>query len=321
MKNKNSLVKAIKQLLFAAETETEEVYVDSKTEDGKTLRFYPAIEVDAKVKEMQEDGTLADLDSSITSITLDDVIEATEAVEEVVDENGVVTTEAKPAIEAVSATVLTITDSVITAVEATSEDEPKNEEMNKIKFMAPSKVERTKEGTENFAILKEVYTWEIEVDNASVEQGATITYTVDYGNGPETFPLWGGTFQMEDGNWVTLSTEGVVILIVDNEGTVISAPAVGEKVETPVSNDTETAPTTEDDTTEDQEMSVEDKEVFSMLQTLKEENEKLKEDFKKLSQTPSVDPINSKMDFKKEKNTNVDTKQKSMFGRTIGLYE
>lgn len=261
-----------------ANDENTQKFLDVKTSDDRILRIgSEELEVGSTVQEIAEDGTLVDVDNG--SFLLDD-----------------------------EKTTITIEDGVISNIETTEEDlnqddstedsnDESNEELPKFKIV-------NKYTIQGMAILKQ--SWEIEIDQTEVKLGDALTITEDYEGQMNTYSLYSGTYELEDGRMITCNDEGIVILITDKDGNVLEAPAVGTDVD-------ESQP----------EMSEDESEAFEKFNKLTVDYkelivkfEKLEKDYKELAEKPSAQPTVIDGNFGKE---TVNSKAKSVLHNLMNL--
>lgn len=139
-----------------------------------------------------------------------------------------------------------------------------------------------------FAVIKQISKWEMTVNNETFEVGSTVKGTSEDGS---EYTAYSGTYELEDGRLITLNDEGVIVLVQDAVGTVESTVAVGDKLEGESSTDSV-------ETSLEEEAFEKVKRTVEEFENLKVKYSKLEEDFKKLSESPSAEPLKSKIDFK-----------------------
>ena len=263
---KNKLLKKIKQMF------EDETFVDVKTNDEKILRVYSAdVVVDSTIEEVTEDGTVVLEDGDYTL------------------EDGM---------------ILTIVEGVITEiveVEAETEDEITEEEFTKMlkrRSKKVSKFGKSKKSVKKFeTVIKQVTKYDISVDNTTFAIGDVVT--VSYEDG-DTYSMYAGTYELEDGSSITLDEDGIVIMITDNTDTVTDVVEVGDVItndSVEVGGDVEST-----DETEFEEFMVK---LFKKINSLEKENSELNVKFNKLSKTATgihtETKLNTKADFSNEK--------------------
>lgn len=244
-------------------TNVEDVTVDVKTDDERILRVISKdIEVEAEIKEVTEEGII-DLENGTYKL--------------------------------VDGTELTVEDSKIKAIKEIEEDGTTETEE------APEDVsfKATKYSVDGFAVIKEIWTYELKVNEEDFKIGTqvTVTYT-DYDGDEQTYNMYGGTYQLEDKRWIVLDENGIVILVKDAEGNVLESPEVGSNLEdgehAPIESETEL----EDENKEDKEKEndeIDEEEFSKMVETLTEnftklqnEYNELQKEFEAFKKSPSV---------------------------------
>ncbi len=261
-KTKEAAVKALKYL-FEVEDAKSEKFEDVKGTDSRVFRV-SGVGVDQTIMEVTEDGVVP-------------------------VENGDVTL--------ADGTVITVADNVMTNVVEgePAEDEgdaPATEEMSKLKVF--SKLQK-----QHFTIIKEISTWETEVDNTSFELGEKVVYTYE----EVQYAVCDGQYELEDGTKIFVDSDGIIVMRILVDGTVEAPDSVPA--------DGAVAPA---DETVAEEMSEEDKiisegfvkmiesfkSITDEVKSLKEENIKLAERVEKFAKEPSAKPTSTTVKFQAE---------------------
>lgn len=174
----------------------------------------------------------------------------------------------------------------------------------------------SKQSTEQYLTSKfeseiaQIYKWVFTVENDVFEIGKAVTASYEsYEGEMVTYEIEAGTYEIEDGRFITIGVDGIIVLITEADGTVTDTLTVGDNV------DSEKEPVTETES-ETEEMFSMIKEITKELESLKKENNKFKEDFKKLTEIPTGEHTKTKMDFKSDYK---EIKPKSKLHSNLGL--
>jgi len=236
----------------------EETYIEVKTEDGKILRVYSdVVAVDVAIEEVTEDGMVA----------LEDADYKLEDGSTLVVAGGMITE--------------------IKEAEAKEETEIETEDLTDKKFNVVKK---------HFeSIVNQISKWEMTFDQDTFEIGTQVTMSYEYDGNTEVYNAYSGTYELEDGRIITLSADGIVLLITDAQGTVLEAPKEGDNI----TGDATTTVTTPEDEATDTEV----EEAMSKLETkfsaMEKELKEWKDKYENLAKSPGAKPTNTKIDFSK----------------------
>lgn len=273
---KKTIIDRVKMLFetVSDETTTTENFKDIKTEDGRILRIEgDTVATEITVQEVTADGVI-DLEDGDYVIVNDD-----ETTSVITVASGIIT-EIKENPDAEDSTDST------TGPEETSED-------MKTTFKAIAKFAYD---NEKFAVIKQIYKYEITVDQEDFTIGTKVTMSYEYEDEMITYSAYAGTYELEDGRMITLNDEGVVVLITDKDGVVTEAPAVGD---TTTESTTSETPTTEGDTEMEQTMS----KVLDAFESLQEKYSNLVNEFEAFKKAPSATHTDLRISFNSEEDT------------------
>lgn len=273
---KKTIIDRVKMLFetVSDETTTTENFKDIKTEDGRILRIEgDTVATEITVQEVTADGVI-DLEDGDYVIVNDD-----ETTSVITVASGIIT-EIKENPDAEDSTDST------TGPEETSED-------MKTTFNTIAKFAYD---NEKFAVIKQIYKYEITVDQEDFTIGTKVTMSYEYEDEMITYSAYAGTYELEDGRMITLNDEGVVVLITDKDGVVTEAPAVGD---TTTESTTTGTPTTEGDTEMEQTMS----KVLDAFESLQEKYSNLVNEFEAFKKAPSATHTDLKISFNSEEDT------------------
>lgn len=180
---KKNFITKLKEIFSETEVDESTVakFVDVKTTEGRIFRVDgDIIAVDAKVQEILEDGTVADVEDG--TFVLED--EST----------------------------ITLVGSIITeVVESATEDTTEGDVIEDSPEDTLLKKLFSKTAKENFAIIKEISKWEISVDNTTFTLGDKVTYTYD----EVQYNVNDGEYELEDGSKIFIDSDGIIVLIKD----------------------------------------------------------------------------------------------------------
>lgn len=268
---KKSFISKLKEL-FESEKEVDETieskFIDVKDNEGRLFRVDgDMIAVDAKVQEILEDGTLADVEDK--TYTLED----------------------ESTFTTVGSIITEMTEAPDAGSESESEDsieDPATEVEVNSSFKIVSKFTYD---SEKFAIIKEVYKYDIIVDQSEFKVGGVLTYTNDE---EEVSTLYSGTYEVEDGRMLTVNNEGLIILITDADGVVLESTEVGDNTDV-------VAPTDSADLSSDESETLSRvKESIEQFNELKVKYSELESEFEKFKKESSVGHTVISVDFKEE---------------------
>lgn len=268
---KKNILDRVKMLFetVSTETSTEDNFKDVKTEDDRILRV---------------DGDTVAIDATIKEVTEDGVIDLEDGSYKLAEEDGKILT-------------ITVASGVITDVaeeDAPESDTPEvttgedSENLKKtFKAIAKFAYDATK-----FAIIKQIYKYEMTVDQDDFSIGTAVTMTYEYEGETTTYAAYAGTYELEDGRMITLNDEGVVVLITDASGIVIEAPEVGDSTD----GSGETAPADTTASVDEETMS----KVLDAFESLQEKYANLTKEFEAFKKAPSAKHTDLKIDFNSE---------------------
>lgn len=273
---KKTIIDRVKMLFetVSDETTTTENFKDIKTEDGRILRI--------------EGDTIA-TEIAVQEVTADGVIDLEDGDYTIVNEDE-------------TTSVITVASGIITEIkenpdtedstDSTTGPEETSEDM-KTTFKA---IVKFAYDNEKFAVIKQIYKYEITVDQEDFTIGTKVTMSYEYEGEITTYSAYAGTYELEDGRMITLNDEGVVVLITDKDGVVTEAPAVGDTTTEPTTTET---PTTEGDTEMEQTMS----KVLDAFESLQEKYSNLVNEFEAFKKAPSAAHTDLKISFNSEEDT------------------
>lgn len=273
---KNEFFDKVKALFsdikFEGEEETKsEKFLDLKTEDGRVFRI---------------DG-----EELVTEISIKEIVEPEEGDE--TGESGIIDVEdGEYTLE--DGRVITVESGLIKSIkesegDSSSDSEPSSDsEMNKLRVISKMTI-----NTENMAVIKETYVWEIEVVNTEFKVGDVVKMTYEEDGEVEEYTVYAATYELEDGRFITTNADGVIILITDKDGNVLESPSVDDNLN----------PTGEDSQPSD-EMSAVIMDAFKIvkgeLDEIKKEFKLLEEKYNKIAKLPSGKFEKATASFKQE---------------------
>lgn len=264
---KNEFFNKVKTL-FSSELDNDnpitEKFLDIKTEDGRVFRVDgEELIVDVAIKEIVEPEEGDDTGES-GIIDIEDGEYILEDGRKLVISNGVIS-------------------EIIESDNSDAGESDPNVEMNKLIVLSRMSI-----NTENMAIIKETYVYELEVINTDFKVGDIVKMIYSDDGEEKEYSVVAGTYELEDGRFINTDNEGKIILITDKDGNVLEAPEVDSNI----------------GSTEES-MSEVILDAFNIIKNeldeLKENYSKLEEKYNKISKLPSDKFEKQSGSFKQEK--------------------
>jgi hypothetical protein len=163
------------------------------------------IDVATDDKTLRIDGGIIAVDAKISAVVNDETTD--------LEDGTYILTQEGKSIVVVGGVITEITDIVADTTDVVTETED---------VVDPVVDENMK-----FSVIKQISKWEMTVDNNTFVVGSKVTASYEDG---ESYAIYAGTYELEDGRLITLDGDGVIVLITDAKGVVLETPVVDEVV-------------------------------------------------------------------------------------------